>query len=483
MKKEIGILCHITSLPSIYVVGDFGKAAYKFVDFLAKNEVSIWQILPLNQTGETNCPYYSNCSFSYDEMFFDVDDLIARKLITKKDASNLLKSPKQKKVVYDTTKKEKSKLFEKAYNNMSKELATELNDFLNKNEEVYNYAIYKALLEKFNTQDWRTFDKPLLDRDSKKYCQFVKNNKHLIFKYGFYQYILDLQWKRLKAYANKKGVKILGDLPIYPNVMSFDVYCNPSAYQLDNKFNMLCTGGVPKSSPDENEQNWGSSVYDWNYLKKNNYQYLINKIKLLLDKFDILRLDHFYGYVEHYEYSTIDSKNNKWVKAGGNDFFVHLSKQIDMNKIVVENLGFSKKECDKVLQKFNLTGMCLLQDALKDNRYLPSNVEVNNIYYLGTHDNDTFIGYFNHLNEQSKNKFCTLLNLNKNTCDKKILLSVLRQVYFSKAKYDIFQIQDLLMQNSFYRMNVPGIAFNQWEYKMPKNYKNIAKKTLKLIKK
>ena len=168
MKKEIGILCHITSLPSIYGVGDFGKAAYKFVDFLAKNEVSIWQILPLNQTGETNCPYYSNCSFSYDEMFFDVDDLIARKLITKKDASNLLKLPKQKKVVYDATKKEKSKLFEKAYNNMSKELAIELNDFLNKNEEVYNYAIYKALLEKFNTQDWRTFDKPLLDHNSKK---------------------------------------------------------------------------------------------------------------------------------------------------------------------------------------------------------------------------------------------------------------------------------------------------------------------------
>ena len=483
MEKEIGILCHISSLPSPYGVGDFGKTAYEFIDFLAENNIKIWQILPLNQTGETNCPYYSNCYFSYDEMFFDVDDLVKKDLTTKKDASKLLKLPKSKKVEYTIIKKIKNEVFETAYNNISGELGKELEVFLNKNKDIYNYAVYKALLEKNNALDWRKLNKNLLNFNSKQYKQFTIDNKQLIYKYGFYQYILELQWKKLKAYANNKGVKILGDLPIYPNVMSFDVYSDRNAYQLDTSFNMLCTGGVPKNSTDEIEQNWGSSVYDWNYLKKTNYEYLIHKIKMLLDKFDILRLDHFYGYVEHYEFSTTNNSDNKWVKAGGMDFFETLSKEVDINKVVVENLGFIKPECDKVMKEYNLTGMCLLEDVLKNTRYLPNNVEANNIYYIGTHDNDTFIGFFNSLNDISKTEFCRLLNLDAKIDKKKVLIATMKKMLKSEAKYDIFQIQDLLMQNEFYRMNIPGIAYNQWEYKMPKHYKAKVKNTLKLISK
>lgn len=311
MEKEIGILCHISSLPSVYGVGDFGKEAYKFVDFLSKNNINIWQILPLNQTGETNCPYYSNCCFSYDEMFFDVDDLIEKNLITKKDTLKLLKLPKSKKVSYNIVKKEKEIVFEKSYNNISKELLADLSKFLEENEDIYNYAVYKTLLEKNNLFDWRLLNKNLLNSKSKQYNKFVADNKQAILKYGFFQYILDLEWKKLKNYANSKGIKILGDLPIYPNVMSFDVYDNKDKYQLDDQYNMICTGGVPKNETDDYEQNWGSCVYDWKALEKTNYQYMIKKIKMLLEKFDILRLDHFYGYFEHYEFSTTDSADNK----------------------------------------------------------------------------------------------------------------------------------------------------------------------------
>ncbi len=483
MNKEIGILCHITSLPNKYGVGDFGKEAYKFVDFLAKNNIKIWQILPLSQTGETNCPYYCNCYFSYDEMLFDIDDLIEKKLITKKDVLNLLKLPKTKKIVYGPIKKEKAFIFEKAYANISKEMLENLKAYLSKNEDVYDYAVYKALLEKNNLEDWRKLDKNLLTSKSKQYTQFVKDNEQLILKYGFYQYILDLQWQKLKTYANKKGITILGDLPIYPNVMSFDVFANKEMYQLDNKYNMLCTGGVPKSRPDENEQNWGSSVYDWKVLEKDNYTYLIKKIKMLLEKFDILRLDHFYGYVEHYEYSTTNSADNKWVRAGGMDFFTTLSKQININRIVVENLGFIKEECDKVIKKFNLTGMCLLEDALNNSRYIPKNVEPNNIFYAGTHDNNTLIGYYDSLNEKDKERFREMINIDKNSCNKKVVVESLKQMLNSKARCDIFQIQDLLLQNGFYRMNTPGVPYGQWDYKMPKKYENKVKNTLNLIRK
>ena len=480
LEKEIGVLCHVSSLPSKYGVGDFGKEAYKFVDFLAKNGVKIWQILPLNQTGETNCPYYSDCSFSYDEMFFDVDDLVKRKLIKKDDASKLANFQKDDKVDYSLVKKEKKTIFEKAYQNASKEILQDLDKYLSENQDVFGYAVYRSMLEKNNIFDWRLLEKDLLDCETKKYVQFEKDNKQLILKYGFYQYILDMQWKALKKYANDQGVMILGDLPIYPNVMSYDVYMNKSAYQLDKKFNMLCTGGVPKSSPDEIEQNWGSCVYDWKYLEKTNYEYLIKKIKMLLEKFDVLRLDHFYGYVEHYEYSTKNSAENKWVRASGMDFFSKLGKHVDMNKVVVENLGFIKEECDKVMKNLNLTGMCLLQDVLACDRYLPKKVEQNNIFYLGTHDSNTFIGFYDSLDETKKEKFCKLLEIEKGD-SKNVLISALKQVYKSPAKYVIFQVQDLLLQGSFSRMNIPGIAFGQWEYKMPKNYSCQVAKTLKEI--
>ena len=478
MEKEIGILCHISSLPSEYGVGDFGKEAYNFVDFLANNGVKIWQVLPLNQTGETNCPYLSDCYFSYDEMFFDVDDLIERKLISKQDVANLLNLPKTRKVVYGVVKKEKHAIFEKAFSNISKATAADLNNYLLENKDVLNYAIYKSLLEKFKVDDWRKLDRHLLDKKSKEYKEFVESNKQLIQKYGFFQYILNEEWQKLRQYAKSKGVKILGDLPIYPSVKSFDVYDSRECFQLDDEYNMLCTGGVPKNSPKEIEQNWGSCVYDWNVLKETNYKMMINKIKKLLNHFDILRLDHFYGYVEHYEYSTTDRKYNKWVRAGGMDFFVELNKHVDINRLVVENLGFTKRECDKILKTFNLTGMCLLQSALQEKKYVPKNVEENNIYYIGTHDNDTLIGFFDKLEAKQKKQFCKLLNIKVDQMDEKTIIYVMKQVFNSEEKYIVFQIQDLLMQSGFYRMNIPGIAFKQWEYKMPKVYQNKAAKTL-----
>lgn len=481
MKKEIGILCHVSSLPSEYGVGDFGKEAYKFIDFLAKNNVDIWQILPLNQTGETNCPYFSNCCFSYEEMFFDVDDLVKMKLITKADTLSLLALPKAEKVDYKNVKREKSLIFEKAYSNISKEMLAKLNNFLSQNEDVCSYATYRALLEKHNLSDWRMLDKNFLNPKSQQYIEFAKNNEQSILKYAFYQYVLDEQWKKLKAYANAKGVKILGDLPIYPNVLSFDVYANRDMYQLDKNYNMLCTGGVPKNGPDDIEQNWGSCVYDWKMLEKTDYAYIIKKINTLLDKFDILRLDHFYGYVEHYEYSTKNSKENKWVRAGGMDFFSKLSKRADINRIVVENLGFYKEICDKVMQKFKLTGMCLLLDMLKNEKSLPDSVEPNNIYYIGTHDNNTLIGYFNDLNNAQKMQFCKLLKLDSSKFDAKAIISIMQQMLNCKARMVVFQIQDLLMQDGFYRMNAPGTAFDQWKYKMPKSYRTKAEKTLKSI--
>ncbi len=481
MVQEIGVLCHISSLPSEYGVGDFGKEAYKFVDFLAENNVRIWQILPLNQTSETNCPYFSTCSFSYDEMFFDVDDLIEKGLICKSDVKTLEKLSKSTKVQYLLVKQEKNHIFEKAFSNASAEMLAELNTYLDANKDVFGYAVYRALLAKYNTKDWRLFDTKLFDSGSNEYAQFVHENKSLILKYGFYQYILDKQWKALKKYANDRDVKILGDLPIYPNVMSYDVYMCKSAYQLDKNYNMLCTGGVPKSSPKGLDQNWGSCVYDWSELKKTHYEYLINRIKILLDKFDILCLDHFYGYVEHYEFSTKNSADNKWVRAGGMDFFSQLSKCIDINKVVVENLGFEKEECYKVMKKFGLMGMCLLQYALSTKRYLPQNVPSNNIYYLGTHDNNTFVGYFDSLSPEDQKRFCDLLNI-KTSNTKSVLISALKQVCNSQAQYAVFQIQDLLLQGAYARMNIPGKALGQWEYKMPKNYSRKAGKTLKVIK-
>lgn len=481
MKNKLGILCHVSSLPSKFGIGDFGTASKKFIDLLSKNNITLWQILPLNKTNEYNCPYGSLCYFALDEMFVSPDDLLEQKLIEKQHLKNLLKLKKSKKVCYKKVKEEKLKLFDIAFSNFPKEKFVSVEKFAKTHPNIRNYAIFNTLLKTFGVYDWRELPKEFVEKDPKSLKIFSDEHKEEIDKQLFIQYILNCQWKSVLQYAHQKNIKILGDLPIYPDKKSFEVYFSPEMYKLNNKTLLpAVTGGVPADCFCAEGQDWGTCIYNWKEIEKQNFDYLIDKIKTILSLCDILRLDHVAGYVEHFENNPTNPAKSKWVKEGGKAFFEALQNKIPLKHFVIEDLGIISKTCQEVKDKFSLVGMKVLQFALELDSHSINNDFSNEISYLGTHDNNTFVGYLSSLSSQKKQSLCDLLQIEKKN-NKDITISCIKKLLDKKSKYVVLQLQDLLLQNSKHRMNIPGQAENCWEYRAPKNLEKFFKKNLRKI--
>lgn len=478
MKNELGILCHISSLPGKYGIGDFGQSSRNFVDFLKINKFNIWQILPLNKTNEYNCPYSSICYYSFDEMFVDPEYFLNKKLIKKDDLKELKQLSKSTIVKYDIVKKEKLKIIDIAFSNLSDNERLEVIKKTKKIDWIQNYAYYTTVLSKYKTGDFRDINVRLWNKNSKEYREFLKENEQDILKQVYIQYILNIQWSEIKKYANQNGIKILGDLPIYPNPNSFDVFESPQQFKLDKNLKPLVSGGVPGDEFCPDGQNWGTCVYNWPLMKKEGFAYLLKKIKLFLSRFDILRLDHVMGYDYHYEWAP--NNKGKWQDGGGYEFFNILSKNINMKKIVIEDLGIIHQSLNEIKNIFKIKGMKVVQFALDDESILES--LVNNITYLGTHDNNTFLGYLKTLNSSQLEKLCNMFKIQKKGL-KQIQLGVINKLVNIPNLTIILQIQDYLLQDESSRMNYPGRAADCWEYRVPNNYKKVIQQNLKEIKK
>lgn len=483
MKKSIGILCQVSSLPNKYGIGDFGKCCYEFIDFLKENKFSIWQILPLSETNVHNCPYGSMSFFALDSMYIDPEDLYARNLIKKEDLASLSKFNNSRKVDFGVVKKEKNLLIEKAFENITDNLISEINKFVQKFPIFKEYAVYKTLLETYKTKDYRIIDNRLWISNSKERVNFENNNQRLICKYLFTQYLLFTQWTNVYKYAKKHGIKILGDMPIYPEPTSFDVFAYPQYFLIDQKTRIpKVFGGVPADDFSSTSQNWGTCVYNWEYLKQHNYDFLISKIKMLLKYYDLLRLDHYFGYVNHFEIDVKNPSKGVFVKHKGSTFFDHLKEQTNIDRFVIEDLGYGNAEAEQIKQKYDLEGMKVLQFAFdKNSSHMPENAGHNNIYYLGTHDNNTFIGFLDSLSRESKTKYLSNMQI-KSHSNKAISIECMQKIISSNVKAVVFQIQDLLFEGAEHRMNIPGQAAGCWEYRAPKKYqKQITQNLTKIL--
>ena len=483
MKKELGVLCHVSSLAGEFGVGDFGSPCFDFIDFLEEHNFNLWQILPLNKTNEFNCPYASICCYSMDEMFLDLNEFLLNNKIEKGDLKYLKKLSNTKKVAYNKVKVEKAKILNKIYSTLTCNDKKEVEKQAKKHFWVLDYAYFQAVLNVFGVQDFRSVSNALWDKNSKQHKEFKKEHREEILKVAYFQLKLIEQWKKVKDYANKKGIKILGDMPIYPDKKSFEVFANLNQFKLDKNKEPIVFGGVPADDFCADGQNWGTCIYDWKEMQKDNYKFIIGKIKYALSNYDVLRLDHFFGYVKHYEWNAKKEKTGKWVKTDANDFFNCLENQVDLKNLVIEDLGFNFKEANEIKEKFNLKGMSVMQmvDSGHNSICLPKSVKENEMYFLGTHDNNTFIGFLNDLNKEEKARFCNLIEIeNKN--NKQILIDAIKKMLSSESETVVLTMQDLMLQDGRSRMNIPGQAKNCWEYKLPKNYKKKAKKVLKLIK-
>lgn len=459
--KVAGILFAISSLNSNYGIGDFGKEAYEFVDIIEKSGFKIWQILPLNPLGYGNSPYQPYSSFAGDEIYISPDILYDEKLIKQKPQAIKDKS----KVDYEQARKLKAEVLKEAFKNFKKDKDYE--EFI-KNEFVYNYAVFLTFKKQNNLNSWNTWPKEMKNwiRDKK---MDLSDYKQDIEYEMFVQYIFYKQWMNLKTYANKKGIKIMGDMPFYVGLDSLDVWENQKAFLLNKTGSPKFIAGVPPDYFSKNGQRWGNPIYNWDYLKEHNYDFWINRIKYNSKLYDIIRIDHFRAFDTYWQINAKNktAKAGVWVEAPGYEVFDLIKKKFKNLEIVVEDLGDLRKEVGELRDYYKLKGMKIVQFSLDPNETNNNFADKKNmIIYTGTHDNQTVIGFFDSQNQKTKDSILKIFKKNNYDSDN-IANGFLEMTFNSIADYAIVAVQDILGLDDSARMNTPGtLGDMNWTFKM-----------------
>lgn len=485
--RTSGILMHISSLPSPYGIGTMGKSAYEFVDFLCDCGQKYWQILPIGPTTYGDSPYQSLSTFAGNPYFIDFDILSDNGLLNskdyiKKDWGDNVNSVDYKKL-FDT----RYSILKIAFDNYINNNTDKMNLFREQNADwIEDYALFMALKYKFGGISWMQWDNDIKLRkpnEIKKWSIILKED---IDFWVFVQYQFFKQWNNLKNYANKNGIEIIGDIPIYVAQDSSDVWANPHLFQLDDNMNPIEVSGCPPDAFSEDGQLWGNPLYRWDLMKDNEYNWWIKRIKSSTNMYDILRIDHFRGFESFYTipYGDKTAKNGMWKKGPGIDFFNVMKQKIGDKKIIAEDLGYLTDSVRLMLKQSGYPGMKVLQfafDSREESDYLPHNYQKNCIVYTGTHDNDTAKGWFNTA-PKADVEFCK--NYLKLTHDEGYNWGFIRAAWSSVGNVAIAQMQDFLNLSSEARMNIPSTIGQNWKWRALLEYftKELSSKILSITK-
>lgn len=458
--RQSGILMHISSLPNNYGIGTMGKEAYNFVDFLKKSGQGFWQILPLGHTSYGDSPYQCFSAFAGNPYFIDLDILKEKNLLKLEDYINEDYGENKKYVDYEKIFYIKNKILKKAYLNFKQ--SEEFERFkLDNSFWLQDYSMYMALKEKFNLMEWNKWDTKIKKREKIELLEYKELLKEEIEYYNFLQYEFFHQWGNLKNYANKKGIKIIGDIPIYVASDSADVWSNPYMFKLDENLNPKVVAGCPPDAFSATGQLWGNPIYNWEEMKKDNYNWWIKRIKENLRLYDIIRIDHFRGFESFWEipYGDKTAINGKWIKGPGIELFNKVKEELGDIAVIAEDLGILTDDVIEMLKKSKFPGMKVLQFAFSgsNNPYLPHNYEKNCIAYAGTHDNATIKEWFESCSQEEKEKAIKYLNLKED-----YIYGFLRGIWASVSDLAIGTMQDFLQLGKEARMNTPATLGGNW---------------------
>lgn len=470
MDRGSGIIMHITSLPGKYGIGTFGKEAYKFCDFLKKSGQKYWQILPLGPTSYGDSPYQSFSAFAGNPYLIDLDILQEENLLKDEDYKDKNFGDNPEVVDYGLMFSEKMNILKVSFNNFSKETHEDFEKFKEEEKEwLDDYSLFMAIKYKMNFKSWNTWDEKIKKRDNDDIIKYRNELKEEIEYWKYLQYEFFKQWSNLKEYANKNGIKIIGDIPIYVAEDSSDVWSNPKVFLLDeNTLSPISVSGCPPDAFSEDGQLWGNPVYNWKYLDETQYEWWIKRIKQSLRLYDVLRLDHFRGFEAFWAVPNGEktARNGKWVKGPGMNLFDTLNKQFKDLKVIVEDLGFLTKETIELKESTGYPGMKVLEFAFgggPQNTYLPHNYENNCVAYTGTHDNDTVKGWVETTgNKEHVENAKEYLNL---TEEEGYNWGIIRGVWSSVADTSIGLMQDFLNLGNEARMNMPSTLNNNWSWR------------------
>ena len=478
MKRSSGILTPVFSLPSEYGIGDFGKGAYEFIDYLKKAGQSVRQILPLVQTGFGNSPYSSVCPYSYNPYFISPDILAECGLATRAETDFC--RAKGGAVDYGFLYSVRLPLLKKAFSRFDRSDA-EFQAFL-KSGRFYRYALYMSLKYASGQKHFYEWEDCYAKKDALALFRFAEDYREEVEFWQFVQFEAERQWFALKKYANENGVSIFGDLPLYPALDSVDVWENPECFKLTENFTPKAVAGGPPDFFSESGQLWGNPVYDYEYLEKTDFRWWTERIKRALNAFDYIRIDHFRGLDRYYEipYDAADARCGKWVKVPSEKLFSAIHKVADRSKIVAEDLGIIDDGVRELLKKTGYPGMKILLFAFngeKDNLYLPEHIGENSVCYTGTHDNDTIKGYLSTASDWDANNFVNgvknslaIFGLNlPAACADDLADAALELGYACRADLFIAPLQDVLKKGGEYRINEPGTVKPQnWSVRFNK---------------
>jgi 4-alpha-glucanotransferase len=470
-KRGSGILLPIASLPSKYGIGSFSKSAYQFVDFLERSGQKYWQILPIGPTSYGDSPYQSFSTFAGNPYFIDPDQLIEKGLLTAEECEEYDFGNDFRYVDYEKIYLSRFDMLRKAYERSSFLTEEAYLSFRKENISwLEDYALYMAIKDSYGGLSWANWDEDIKLRklQAMEACQ-KKLEKDILF-YEFIQYQFHSQWEALKSYANSKGIRIIGDLPIYVAFDSADTWSRPELFQLDEKQNPIAVAGCPPDAFSLTGQLWGNPLYRWEAHTATGYSWWLERISYSLKLYDVVRIDHFKGFDEYYSipYGDETAVNGHWEKGPGYHFFQTLKEQLGEADIIAEDLGYITQSLRDLLKKTGYPGMKVLQfafDSREESDYLPHNYDKNCIVYTGTHDNDTIVGWLKSINQADYDLARRYLN-RKGKDMEEIHWDFIRLAQQSVAKLCIIPIQDYLGLDSEARINIPSTVGNNWKWRV-----------------
>ncbi len=472
-QRASGILLHPTSLPSRFGIGDLGEGPYRFIDFLVASGQTLWQVLPLGPTGYGNSPYLCYSAFAGNPLLISPDILYGDGLVTQADLDEYPDLPDDH-VDYDLVVEHKLPLLKKASdtfkNSGSAELRTEFQQFCDRHTYwLDDYALFMAIHDANPKKGWHEWEPDIAKREPQALEAYKAKYADEIFYHKFVQFEFFRQWKRVKKYANDRNVKIFGDIPIYVAYDGADVWSHADIFCVDPETNEVdLMAGVPPDYFSATGQLWGNPVYNWQKVQETGFSWWIERFKGTLEYYDVVRIDHFRGFEAYWGVPKGEktAMNGTWLKAPGDAFFARLKEALGNLPIVAEDLGVITPEVEALRDKYEFPGMKLLHfafDSDRANPFLPYNYTNHNcVVYTGTHDNNTTIGWFAERNFEEQARVTDYLG---GISPKGIHWTLIGCAMGSVANQAVFPLQDILGLESPSRMNTPGLASGNWEWR------------------
>lgn len=482
-KRSSGVLMHISTLPGEYGIGTFGKNAYDFIDFLSNTGCKYWQVLPFGPTDKYNSPYASLSAFAGNINFIDPVILFEDGLLTQTEL-NAERYANPYTAAFEFLNIHKIPMLYKAYSRIDEQTKAKVKEFAHENSSwLKDYAVYSAVKEASNGKEWYDWTDDNLKSHSpeavdKAYNKYIEQIEFIEFtQYEFFR-----QWKKVREYASKNHIEIIGDLPMYVSLESSDVWSNRDIFDLDEKGKPNSVAGVPPDYFSEDGQRWGNPLYNWDKMKRTNYSWWIKRLSASLDIFDIVRIDHFRAFSAYWAIPSDSptARKGNWKKGPGMDFFAKVIELFGNDRIIAEDLGVIDDDVIKLIEDTGFPCMRVTQFGFsgKDNEmHLPHNHPKNCVAYTGTHDNNTALGWLWEATYEQREHalaYCSFQGEDwaRGGFDSESVRAMIKSLWMSPAVITIIPIQDLCGFGKDTKMNIPGVPNGNWAFRISKDQLN-----------